>query len=256
MFRTRLSTLAVVVAASVSVLAGGCGVGSGTSGLAGLLSSLDPNASSLSDLVSSLDPNVTVGELLNQLTLGDLVSFADQWTSSFQGDANGVAPPFWMRPDGCPGDPNDKAVPAALNLTDEQQADANSIFASAREDIDALRQDANDQIRALLTEEQLAALDALEPNGPNEVGPGPCGLHQPPPCPYLDESLNLTDEQRAAIKTILDNLHTATEAREQQARDEFRAILTEDQLAVLDQMRPRRPQGGPHAGLGGPFARP
>jgi hypothetical protein len=57
----------------------------------------------------------------------------------------------------------------------------------------------------------------------------------------LAADLGLSDEQKAAIQTIQDNLHTAVEARRNQALDEFRAILTADQLAQLDQVLAKFP---------------
>jgi hypothetical protein len=168
--------------------AGGCGVLSSTSTLAGLM--------------SSIDANTTLGELLNQVTVGDLASLVQQLVSTFSADANsfrtadaltdddlaeieslqaqleageiteqaflealreivgdvgprmgfGATPPFGGPHGPCMG----MEQRPSLDLTDEQQTEANQIFANAREDIDALFQDANDRIRALLTEEQLA----------------------------------------------------------------------------------------------------
>ena len=45
----------------------------------------------------------------------------------------------------------------------------------------------------------------------------------------------MTDDQQAAIEKIRTDLQDAVQARHQQARDEFRAILTADQLTLLDQ---------------------
>jgi Spy/CpxP family protein refolding chaperone len=225
MFRTRLKIVSAVVAVSVAVLPGGCGVG--TSPLTGLLSSLDPN-----------------------MTLGQLLDEVEQMMSSRGNGANPFAPPGPPDVGGFPGDPNGKGGLAALNLTDEQESEANAIFTSAREDVDALQQDANDQIRALLTADQCAILDDLQPNSPNHVGPPPRGPYGPPPCPLLDNSLNLTDEQKTAIKAILDQLRTDIEARQQKALDAFRAILTTDQQAILDQM-PQPPSPGSAPAMGG-----
>ena len=91
------------------------------------------------------------------------------------------------------------------------------------------------------------------PGGPGgHMGPppgafGPGGDMPPPPDTdgagadlgplgrFADE-LQLTDEQTAAIAQIHADGRTAVEARHQQARDEFRAILTADQQATLDEL--------------------
>jgi len=210
----------------------------------------------LTALLSSLDPNTPLSQLLDEVTVGDLITGVEQLLSSLEGDANGFAPPAGMHPGGCPGDPNGRGAPDVLDLTDEQKSEANAIFAGAREDIDALHQAANDQIQALLTEEQLALLDEMEPNNPNDIGPRPRGHHGPPPCPFLGEVLNLTEEQKAAIQAILDDLRTAIQEREQQARDEFRAILTADQQVILDAMGPPGSDGGWRGGRHRPPAHP
>ncbi len=49
-------------------------------------------------------------------------------------------------------------------------------------------------------------------------------------------ALELTEDQQTQIETIRSELRDAVEARHQQARDEFRAILTPEQLAILDAM--------------------
>jgi Spy/CpxP family protein refolding chaperone len=241
MFRTHRTLATVLVAVSVAAFAGGCGVG--TSPLTGLLSSVDPNASSLAGLLSSLDPNTTLGQLLNEITVGDVVTGVEQLLSSLRGGGGRFGPPGLGHEGGCPGDPNAReGLAAALNLTDEQKSEANAIFTSAREDIEALRQDANDQVRALLTEEQLAILDGLEPNSPNDTGPGPGWFHRPHR-PHLAQDLNLTDEQKTAIKAILEQLRTDIQARKQTALDDFRAILTTDQQAILDQIEQAHRRG-------------
>ena len=52
---------------------------------------------------------------------------------------------------------------------------------------------------------------------------------------FADE-LQLTDDQETAIAQIHSDLLAAVETRHQQARDEFRAILTSEQLAILDEI--------------------
>ncbi|MCB9854982.1 MAG: hypothetical protein H6818_04785 [Phycisphaerales bacterium] len=128
-----------------------------------------------------------------------------------------------------------------LDLTDEQKADAEVIFTTLHETIHNLRTQAMEDIRAELTEEQLATLDSLRPGhpmddaegagarfrGPRPHGPGSLASH-------FAELLNLTDEQSAAIDGIRSALRDAVRAEHETAREAFRALLTEEQLAALD----------------------
>jgi len=110
----------------------------------------------------------------------------------------------------------------------------------AHEDIDALRDAAHEEIRALLTEEQLAMLDELAP-------PMRAGMPFPMPRPHMGfgnhggfaqdrfaEELQSTEEQEAAIDAIRTELEEAVRARHEQARDEFLALLTDEQLEQID----------------------
>jgi len=166
-----------------------------------------------------------------------------------------------------------------LDLTADQQTQAQAIFDTAETDVRALRDDAREQIRALLTEEQLAIFDELCPAPPDPntlpdpnlpppshdgpgMGPGHGhGPHGGPPLgmpavsiddpnattdddpdAWLDEQLQLTEEQQTQIDVIRTALHDAIEARHEQARADFRAILTADQLAILDQWEADHPR--------------
>jgi Spy/CpxP family protein refolding chaperone len=146
-----------------------------------------------------------------------------------------------------------------LQLTDEQRQQAEDIFTQLHTDIDTLRQDAQDQIEALLTADQLATLDELQsqdrpppPGGPRgghgggPMGPPPenadqAGLDLGPLGRFADD-LQLTDEQQTAIAQIHTDFQAAVEARHQKASDEFRAILTDDQLTRLDELESESPQ--------------
>lgn len=176
--------------------------------------------------------------------------------------------------------------PDPLGLTDDQKAQAQAIFESMRNDIEPLREQAETDIRNVLTAEQQATWDEIKANRPGPFGGG----FGPPPGPFgghmgrgmgrgmggpfggasvgaavdgehpmmegecdpaarreamldrLAEELGLTDDQKAQIATIQDNLHTAIEARRQQALDELKAILTADQLAILEEIEANRPR--------------
>jgi Spy/CpxP family protein refolding chaperone len=139
------------------------------------------------------------------------------------------------------GDPESQLADD-LQLTDEQRTQAADIAKRLHDDISALRVAAEDQIKALLTADQLAQLEAM-PSQRARMGHGRPG-HMGPPGEGvglgglfgLTKQLQLTEDQQTAIEKIRTDLRTAVAARHQQARDEFRAILTADQLALLDQL--------------------
>ncbi len=93
------------------------------------------------------------------------------------------------------------------------------------------------------------------PGGPRH-GPRPFG---PPPLArvllHLADELELTEDQIAQIETLRDDLHEAVRARHERAREEFRAILTPEQLQRLEEWESQhRPPGPPPAGAGMPAA--
>ena len=145
----------------------------------------------------------------------------------------------------------------ALGLTEEQKTAAEGIHTAARTDIEALAENGRTQFRALLTEEQIATLDSLEAErqasagfyGPHSGGMGPHGFGGMGPGGFghgpegadghvdrLAEALALTEEQQTAWATIRAETRAAIEARHETAREAFRALLTEEQLATLDQL--------------------
>lgn len=127
---------------------------------------------------------------------------------------------------------------AALDLTDEQKSEAQAIFDAMRADVMALQDAARAEIDAVLTQEQLAQLEALrggEHHGYRLFGPG---------IQHVAEKLDLTDAQQAQIESILETLRTDVEARREQARTDFRAILTDEQLAALDEFEANHPRPG------------
>lgn len=153
-----------------------------------------------------------------------------------------------------------------LALTDEQIAQARAIFEAAHADIRALRQAAHQDIyNNVLTDEQRALLDDLREqfearrqddrqDGETTDMPNDDGTAAQPDGPMhgrrpflrrmmrrLADELELTDEQIAQIQTIRMDLRAAVRARHEQARVEFRAILTDEQLAVLDAFENRTP---------------
>ena len=140
----------------------------------------------------------------------------------------------------------------ALELTDEQREQAQDIREQTHEDVKALRDAAREEINALLTEEQLAQLEERRADRPELGDERPLGerrhgghgrgmhrsgeslgdRHQP------FESLDLTEEQQSAIDVIRDDVREDIRALHETARDAFRAILTPEQIEILDQRRP------------------
>jgi Spy/CpxP family protein refolding chaperone len=160
-----------------------------------------------------------------------------------------------------------------LNLTAEQQQAAQDISTQLHDDIAALRQNAHELIFSVLTPDQQAqfsAATAAQTASPAESGtaqtraPG-AGLRSQAtsgeasgsgtsvvaqsaadvadaadqtaeagtPWQTPLDTLQLTDTQKAQIELIRSDLRVAVQARHQQARDEFFAILTPEQQATL-----------------------
>lgn len=110
-------------------------------------------------------------------------------------------------PDG-PGGPGGRGdcMQSRLNLTEEQQAQ-----------VDSIRQSQREQMDAILTADQRSRLETARANqeNPREVF----------------ESLNLTDAQREQMRAIHES-----------AREQIEAILTPEQLQQLPQRPPRGEQ--------------
>ena len=70
------------------------------------------------------------------------------------------------------------------------------------------------------------------------VGAGPGPLLPPP----VIAQLNLTDAQKASLKTVREGFQASVKARMDQAKGDFRALLTSDQVNTLDQLKARRAQ--------------
>lgn len=127
-----------------------------------------------------------------------------------------------------------------LELTDEQMAEAEAIFTQLHTDIHDLRTQAKEDIRGVLTEEQLATLDALKPGGAMEGDDAMARPRGPRHGGHgsfsssLAEILELTPDQQAEIDAIRTALREDVRAAHEAARDAFRAILTDEQLATLD----------------------
>lgn len=175
---------------------------------------------------------------------GELAAFTGNAPNAQNGQALGRFPGGPGGPGGPPGfgpPPGGPMLARLLNLTDEQEDQADDIHDAARDDIKVLRRAARDQIRSLLTDEQKAKLDEIR-NNPPQPGAGQ-GPPQPGenPLDRLAQDLGLTDDQKSQIADIHDATRSQIESRHDQERDEFRAILTEAQLAKLDDFESHMP---------------
>lgn len=225
----RMHQGAMIGTLVVGLLSGGCG--------SALLSS--DGTGSLLDLLAGLgvSEETTLSQLLDQVTVGDVLDAVGQFTESATTGTTEAMPA--KGPHGGPRGPHmGPGGPPLLDLTDEQRQAAEEIRQSEREDVEALWAAADEDIRALLTEEQLAIYDELPPlmPGPGH-GPPPeqaGGRHDPLP-DILAEELGLSEEQQTAVEEILTTLRTAIEARQDEAREAFLALLTDEQREQLEQ---------------------
>lgn len=150
-----------------------------------------------------------------------------------------AGPGFGIRGGGRgPGFPGGLLLVDPLKLTDEQQTQADAIHDGVQAANRQLFRTARSDARAVLTDEQKAILDALP------------GHFEPGSRPVIEDQLNLSDEQKSQIKAIADALHNQVKANHDAARDQFRAILTDEQIATLDEIESNRPH--PPEGFGGP----
>lgn len=236
----------------------------------------------------NITADTTLGELLNQITVGDVVNAFQRFAAAAGGhgmfaqltddqraqiealqaqlDAGEITNDEFVDKvhdiigDAFPNEPFigfgfgggpfhgrfELKVGGYLNLTQEQVDAANEIFDKAHEDITALRTQARTDILAVLTDEQKAKLDeivagwfvGLPPNahGRGADGHGGFGFGWGGRGHAFDrfaEALGLTDDQKAQIEAIREALTDAIRARHEQARTDFLALLTEEQLAKL-----------------------
>jgi hypothetical protein len=129
-----------------------------------------------------------------------------------------------------------------LDLTVDQQAEAQTIFESLHASIAELRSQAHDDMRAVLTQDQLNTLDEqmmmFSGFGGRSFNPGGRGLfhfgHGGGFINRFTELLQLSDDQTNEITAIRDAMKDEIRTLHQTARDEFMALLTPTQLDLLD----------------------
>lgn len=190
------------------------------------------------------DQESQIADLQAQLAAGTITnqSYAEQLADLLNletlGRGFGAGPGRHFGPGGFRGGPHGPGglgfggIAAGLDLTEDQQTQAQSIFDTMRTDVIALQDAARAEIEALLTADQLDKLNGFD-----------SGYGQPHGLRLFDhrfdasrlaEFLALSEEQQASAQAILDTLEANVDARRTQARDEFRAILTADQQAIFD----------------------
>jgi len=163
---------------------------------------------------------------------------------------------------------------AALDLTKEQQTAIAEIRENARAEAQAaetpearqeIMQAAHEEVKSVLTDEQIEKLEQLSRGmprgrggpGKGHMGIGPRGPYAGPDGPLA--ALDLTEEQEAAIADIRENARVEAQAAEtrearqeimQTAHEEVLSVLTDEQIEKLEQSCPRAPwgRGGPGRG--------
>jgi Spy/CpxP family protein refolding chaperone len=141
---------------------------------------------------------------------------------------------------GC--DPSDRGmerITEQLNLTETQQEQIRSIRDEQRQQREAQRAAVRERIDAVLTPEQLALRDQqMEQRQTRKLD-------------RMAERLDLTAEQQDAVAALMQEKRADPTMGRDQMRERMQTILSEDQLAELDDMRSRH--GGGRPGPGGWF---
>ena len=152
-----------------------------------------------------------------------------------------------------------------LGLSNDQDTGAKTILDDLHTNATTLRDQARQQIRGLLTDDQKAKFDSLpQTSGKDASAGGTCGKafgrhagwggmrpggaagrlspdeRQQRLVQHLTDKLGRDDTQRASVTTILENQRPTIKARREAARTQFRALLTPEQAATLDQMKAQK----------------
>jgi protein CpxP len=122
-----------------------------------------------------------------------------------------------------------------LDLTEAQQEQIRDIVQAQAETRQRDRAAVREQIDAVLTEEQKALRDEQRE------------ARMEKRLDRMTKRLDLTDEQRAQVQTIMEEKQAAPGLTREDMRERIAAVLTEEQLDTLAQMRERR-GGGPRPG--------
>ena len=136
--------------------------------------------------------------------------------------------------------PSDRAIERMtdqLDLTEAQQEQIRGILDEQRQQRAMQRAAVRERIDAVLTPEQIALRDQqIEQRQTRRLD-------------RMTERLDLTAEQQDAIAALMQEKRTDPSVTRDQMRERLETILSEDQIAELDDMRSR--QGGGRQGPGG-----
>lgn len=136
-----------------------------------------------------------------------------------------------------PADRRMERMSEQLNLTETQQEQIRAILDEQRQQRDAQRAAVRERIDAVLTPEQLAQRDQrMEERQTRRLD-------------RMAERLDLTAEQQDAMAALMQEKQADRSITREQMRERMQSILSEDQLAKLDDMRSRH--GGGRQGPGG-----
>jgi Spy/CpxP family protein refolding chaperone len=124
-----------------------------------------------------------------------------------------------------------------LNLTEAQQEQIRGLLDEQRQQRDAQRAAVRERIDAVLTPDQLALRDQqMEQRQTRKLD-------------RMAERLDLTAEQQEAVTALMQEKRADPTMSRDQVRERMQTILSEDQLAELDEVRSRH--GGSRPGPGG-----
>jgi Spy/CpxP family protein refolding chaperone len=135
---------------------------------------------------------------------------------------------------GCdPADRGMERMSEQLDLTETQQEQISAILDEQRQQRDAQRAAVRERIDAVLTPEQLAQRDQrMEQRQTRRLD-------------RMAERLDLTAEQQDAMAALMQEKQADRSITREQMRERMESILSEEQIAQLDDMRGRH-GGGRH----------
>ena len=120
-----------------------------------------------------------------------------------------------------------------LALTQDQQAELAGLRESFAEASQALRASHQEAFEAVLTTAQLATLEEIRESGTRPRVRG-----------SLVTALGLSEEQQAALAEVREALEAEKTALREEHRAAFRGVLTEQQLALLEEIKASHPRRG------------
>ncbi|MCG8405360.1 MAG: hypothetical protein MI923_09200 [Phycisphaerales bacterium] len=133
-----------------------------------------------------------------------------------------------------------------LDLSDEQKEQARAIFEELHSDISDLRSAAHEDIQAILTAEQLATLEERRSERigfPGLGGRRAGGFRNGGNGSFSErfaEELGLSEQQQADLEDIRETLRASVKDRHTEAREVFIALLTPEQIEVLEELEAER----------------